>query len=275
MSAFNGKVAIVTGGGASGDANTNSIGDAICLTLARGGAFVAVVDIDAAAAEQTAAQVRAEGVKAFTVVADLRREEECARAVAEIVQNFGRVDVLVNNVGVGNGAVVTLTEEIQWDDALAINLNSVLFMCKHAIPHMQGGGAIVNLSTTAIDTPSASAAYSGSKAAVEGLSKHIALQFGPEGIRCNVVRPGEVWSAIVARHVKSAEAAEALRAERRDRSALRTEGSPWDIAAAVAFLASDDARWITGQILTVDGGSDLIRPSADWTSQRAYWRAPR
>jgi NAD(P)-dependent dehydrogenase (short-subunit alcohol dehydrogenase family) len=269
-----GKVAIVTGGGAVAG-EIISVGDATCRTLARLGAAIAVVDLNAEAAKRTVTAIEADGGRAAAIVADLTAESQAMRAVAETLEHFGRIDVLANNIGIGDGAVVTQTDEVQWTHALSINLNTVLFMCKHAIPHMKDGGSVVNISTTAIDTPSASAAYSGSKAAVEGLTKHIALQYGPEGIRCNAVRPGEIWSAIVARHCKTEAVAEALRTERRNRSALRTEGSPQDIAEAVAFLASPKSRWISGEILTVDGGSHLIRPNPDWTSHRSYWRAPR
>lgn len=269
-----GKVALVTGGGAAAG-EIESVGSSTCLTLAKRGASVAVIDVDSAAAKRTVDAITANGGHAALIVGDLAVELEAARAVAEAFERFGRIDVLVNNVGIGDGAVVTMTSEDQWSRALAVNLNTVLFMCKYAIPHMKDGGSIINISTTAIDTPSASAAYSASKAAVEGLTKHIALQYGPQGVRCNAVRPGEIWSAIVARHCKTAEAAEVLRTERRNRSALRSEGVPQDIADVVAFFASSGARWISGEIITVDGGSNLIRPSSQWTSHRSYWLADR
>lgn len=274
MSIFEGHVAIITGGG-SASGEVTSVGDATCLALARDGAKIAVLDRRAEAAARTVDTIRSQGGEALAVTADLAREDECARAVAEVQAHFGRLDILVNNIGIGDGAVVTLTDEAQWDHAFAVNLKTVLFMCKHAIPHMKAGGSIVNISTTAIDTPSASAAYSATKAAVEGLTKHIALQYGPDGVRCNAVRPGEVWSAIVARHVKTEADVEKTRTERRNRSALRSEGTPWDIAEAVTFLAGPRAGWISGQIITVDGGSALIRPNAEWTSHKSYWKAPR
>ena len=274
MSIFEGRVAIVTGGG-SAAGEVTSVGDATCLALARDGARVAVLDRSAEAAARTVEAIVRQGGAALAVAADLTDESQCAHATAQVLAHFGRIDVLVNNIGIGDGAVVTLTEEAQWDHALAVNLKTVLFMCKHVIPHMREGGAIVNISTTAIDTPSASAAYSGSKAAVEGLTKHIALQYGPDGVRCNAVRPGEVWSAIVARHVKTQAEVEKTRAERRNRAALRSEGTPVDIAEAVTFLASPRAGWISGQVLTVDGGSALIRPNPDWIAHKSYWKAPR
>lgn len=274
MSDLVGKVAVVTGGGAVAG-EIVSVGSATCMTLARLGALVAVVDMNADAAKRTSDAVEAAGGRAVPVIGNLAVESEAERAVAQTVERLGRIDVLVNNVGIGDGAVVTMTDESQWSRALAVNLNTVLFMCKYAIPHMKDGGSIVNISTTAIDSPSASAAYSASKAAVEGLTKHIALQYGPQGVRCNAVRPGEIWSAIVARHCKTEEAAEALRTERRNRSALRSEGAPQDIAEAVAFFASSKSRWISGETLTVDGGSNLIRPNPDWISHRSYWRAQK
>jgi NAD(P)-dependent dehydrogenase (short-subunit alcohol dehydrogenase family) len=140
---------------------------------------------------------------------------------------------------------------------------------------MTGGGAIVNLSTTAVQYPTASLSYSASKAAVEALTRHIAMQFGPDGIRCNTVRPGEVWTAMVDRHCATEAAADALRAERALRCALPYDGDAWDIAHAVVFLASPEARWITGQTLAVEGGAELIRPNPEWRSHHSYHKAPR
>src|SRR3546814_12822083 len=132
-------------------------------------------------------------------------------------------------------------------------------MAKHAIPAMRDGGAVVNLSTTAIDHPSRSLSYGATKAAVEALTKHIAFQHGPDGIRCNTVRPGEVWTAMVDRMCDSEEAAARLRAERASRSVLPIDGDAWDIARAVAFLASDAARWHPGQTRSAARGAPLLR----------------
>lgn len=274
LQSMEGMVAIVTGGGTS-PGRVPSIGEAIARLLAQGGAKVAVVDIDQEAAERTAETIRSEGGNALAIVGDLRRETECSAAVETTVDAFGRVDILVNNVGFGGGGVVTALNEADFDNAMAVNLKSAIFMTKAAVPRMTDGGAIVNLSTTAVHFPTASLAYSGSKAAVEALTRHTAMQFGPDGIRCNNVRPGEVWTAMVDRHCDTEEAAVALRAERARRSALPYDGDAWDVARAVVFLAGPDAHWITGQTLSVEGGAELIRPNPEWKAHHSYHKAPR
>jgi NAD(P)-dependent dehydrogenase (short-subunit alcohol dehydrogenase family) len=272
--AFAGQVAIVTGGGTSAG-RVPSIGEAVARLLARRGVKVAIVDIDETAAGRTVATIVGEGGEAGAIVADLRDEAGCAAAVAAALARFGRLDILINNVGFGSGGVVTGLSEADFDLAFAVNLKSATFMAKAAIPRMTGGGAIVNLSTTAVQYPTRSLTYSASKAAVEALTHHIAMQFGPDGIRCNTVRPGEVWTAMVDRNCATGEEAERLRTERASRSALPYDGDAWDVAHAVVFLAGPEARWITGQTLSVEGGTQLIRPNPDWKSQHSYWKAKR
>jgi len=274
MPAARPRVAIVTGGGTS-PGRVPSIGEAVCRLLARRGDAVAVVDISPEAADRTVATILGEGGRAAAIIADLTMEAECARAVAETVERFGALDILINNVGLGSGGPVTLIEEESLDRAIALNTKSAIFMAKYAIPRMTEGGAIVNLSTTAIDNPSRSLSYGATKAAVEALTGHIAFQHGPDGIRCNSVRPGEVWTAMVDRMCPNEAAADALRAERASRSVLPAGGDAWDVAHAVVFLASDEARWITGQTLSVDGGAPLIRPNPDWQRHHSYWKAER
>ncbi|MGE0586754.1 MAG: SDR family NAD(P)-dependent oxidoreductase [Flavobacteriaceae bacterium] len=271
-----GQVAIVTGGGTS-EGRVASIGEAIARLLARRNVKIAIVDVDEAAARRTVQTIEAEGGEAAAVVGDLRGEAGCAAAVAEVVTRFGRIDVLINNVGFGNGGVVTGLSEEEFDHGFAINLKSATFMAKAALPHMvaAGGGAVVNLSTTAVQYPTTSVTYSASKAGLEALTAHIAMQFGPDRIRCNTVRPGEVWTAMIDRTCKTEDEAVARRAERARRAALPYDGDAWDIAHAAVFLASPEARWITGQTLAVEGGTQLIRPNPDWQAMSSYWKAKR
>lgn len=268
------KVAIVTGGGTS-PGRVPSIGEAVCHLLAERGHGVAVVDISEEAAGQTVAAIEQSGGRAVGIVADLTQEADCARAVSDAVESLGTIGILINNVGAGMGGAATEITEDSLDQAIALNTKSAIFMAKHALPAMSAGGAVVNLSTTAIDHPSRSLSYAATKAAVEALTKHIAFQYGPDGIRCNTVRPGEVWTAMVDRMCDSEEAATRLRTERAARSVLPTDGDAWDVAQAVVFLASEQARWITGQTLSVDGGAPLIRPNPQWRSHHSYLKASR
>lgn len=266
--------AIVTGGG-SGAARVPGIGEAICLLLARRGYPVAVVDISDEAAARTVTAIESEGGRAVAVVADLTDEADCARAVSEAVAVFGTIEILVNNLGAGFGGAVAEMEEEAFDRAIALNLKSAVFMTKYAVAEMPAGGGIVNLSTTAIDNPARSFSYGATKAAIEALTKHVAFQHGPDGIRCNTVRPGEVWTAMVDRICATEEAASRLRADRAARSVLPRDGDAWDVAHAVVFLAGRDAGWITAQTITVDGGAPLIRANPEWKSHHSYWKARR
>ena len=248
-----GRAAIVTGGGRSGD--EMSIGRAIALLLAREGARVGVLDVNEDAARTTVAEIEGEGGAALAIHGDVTSEDDCRRAVAEVLEQAGRLDILVNNVGITAGAgLITEVDEAAWDRAMNVNAKGAFFMTRHAVPAMTGGGSIVNISSIATISPRQGTVYAISKKALEELTLATAVQFGAQGVRANSVLPGEVWTELMARAYPTAEEAARWRELRRRRSLLGTEGDAWDIAHAVLFLASDEARWITAQTLVVDGG---------------------
>lgn len=269
-----GLVGIVTGGGTSAG-RVPSIGEATARLMALRGARVAVLDLSSDAALATAAQIADAGGEAIAIAADATDEAACERACAEAIERLGRLDMLVNNIGIGDGTPLATVIEQDWDRQFAINLKTAVFMTKHVVGRMASGGSIVNVSTTAVDTPAASASYSASKAALEALTRHTAFQHGPDGIRCNAIRPGELWTAMVDRHCPTEDAAERVRGERRQRTALQVDGDAWDAAEAILFLAGPGSAFITGQILTIDGGAALLRPNPDWRAHHSYWKAPK
>lgn len=253
-----GKVAIVTGGGAAGDGIGN--GRAACILLARAGAKVLVVDQNLPLAERTVTMIEAEGGTAAAVSYDVTIASHCAAMVADTMSRWGRLDCLDNNVGIGSmGSVVDETEE-NWARVMHVNVDSMFLTCKHAIPAMirsGDGGAIVNISSISALRPRGLTAYSVSKGAVIALTQAMAVDHGPDGIRANCVFPGPVYTPMVYAKGMTDQA----RDTRRRASVLGREGTGWDIGAAVRFLLSDQARYITGQVLGVDGGATLVGPS--------------
>jgi NAD(P)-dependent dehydrogenase (short-subunit alcohol dehydrogenase family) len=250
-----GRVAIVTGAGGTDEGV--SIGRAIAVLLARHGAGVAVVDLNPDAADFTVKQIADHGGEACSVVADVTTDEGCEAAVATALETWGHLDVLVNNVGLtGPGAAVADIEVAVWDRLLDVNLKSTLLMSKFALPAMPTGGAIVNISSLSAFRPGVATAYAVAKGGVETLTRATALQYGSQGIRVNCVSPGPMWTPIVSRAYPPQEREE-RRERRRLQTALEVEGTGWDAAHAVLFFASDEAKWITGQVLTVDGGAGL------------------
>ena len=254
--AADGRVAIVTGAGARGDGIGN--GRAAAILLARSGHHVIAVDRDLTSAERTAEMIEAETGIAIALQADVTQTDDCANVVAQALAHYGRVDVLDNNVGVGSNASVVDEAPEVWERVMRINVSSMFLMSKHAIPAMcaSGGGAIVNVSSISALRPRGLTAYSTSKGAVIALTKAMAVDHASEGIRVNCVAPGPVFTPMVEGDGMSPE----RRAQRRNASPLGIEGTGWDIGNAVAFLASDAARFITGQTLVVDGGVTLRGP---------------
>jgi NAD(P)-dependent dehydrogenase (short-subunit alcohol dehydrogenase family) len=259
ISGLKGKVAVVTGGGAAGDGIGN--GRAAAILLANAGARVAVVDRDGGLAKRTVEMIAEIGGEAMALEADVTKASECAALVAAAVERFGRLDFLDNNVGIGSrGSVVDESEE-NWRRVMQVNVETMFLVAKHAIPAMRkaGGGAIVNVSSISAIRPRGLTAYTVSKSAVIGLTKAMAVDHGREGIRVNCVAPGPVYTPMVYGRGMSP----AAREKRKLASTLGIEGTGWDIGHAVRFLLSDHARYITGQVLVVDGGTSLTAPERD------------
>ena len=254
-----GKVAIVTGGGAAGDGIGN--GRAAAILLARAGTRVVVVDRDAGLAKRTVEMIGAGGGAAIALSADVTRAADCAAMVEATLDRFGRLDFLDNNVGIGSRGTVVDESEESWRRLMTVNVDSMFLAAKHAIPAMRrtGAGAIVNVSSISALRPRGLTAYSVSKGAVIALTKAMAVDHGAEGIRVNCVAPGPVYTPMVYQRGMSP----AAREGRRMASTLGIEGTGWDIGHAVRFLLSDFARYITGHVLVVDGGTTLSGPERD------------
>jgi NAD(P)-dependent dehydrogenase (short-subunit alcohol dehydrogenase family) len=250
-----GKVAIVAGAGSSGPGV--GVGKAVSLVLARQGARLVLVDIDADFVAETAALVSEAGGEAAVHLGDLAAPDACAAAVQRAVEDFGTVDVVVNNAAIsGRGTVVSLTVA-DWHRVLDVTLMGAVHMSRYAVPVMQagGGGSIINVSSICGWRGYGQAAYAAAKGGLEALTRDMAVAYGRAGIRVNSVVPGHISTPRVA-PVPGAEAG--LRpgdlATRTAASPLGTEGTAWDVAWAVEFLASDRSRWITGVSLPIDGG---------------------
>ena len=265
---LNGKVAIVTGAG-SGTGGVG-IGQATATLFAREGASVLVVDIDDERAARTVAGIEAAANAtdktttggAAVHVADVSSSEQCADAVAAAVERFGGLDVLVNNVGISVlGSVVDLVED-DYQRAMDVNLKSMVFMSRYAVPAMarRGGGSIVHLSSVVglrAGNFGSAIPYAVSKGGVIALTGAMAVDHGPEGVRVNCIAPGHVYTPMVEGRIDAR-----MRDLRRRAAPLQTEGTAWDVAHAVLFLASDDAGWISGVTLPVDAGLLATTPLA-------------
>jgi NAD(P)-dependent dehydrogenase (short-subunit alcohol dehydrogenase family) len=253
------KAAIVVGAGQT-PGETIGNGRATALVFAREGARVLLVDRRLDSAEETREMIEKEGGQALAFQADVTREEDCRRLVQTCVAELGRVDVLHNNVGIGDrdGSVMRIAEE-DWDRIFATNLKSVLLTCKHALPVMreQRSGSIINISSVAAIAPHPAVAYKTSKAAVNAITQQMAMANARHGIRVNAIMPGLMNTPMAIEGISRARGVsrEQLRAERDAMVPLRARmGTGWDVAFASLFLASDEAGFITGVILPVDGG---------------------
>jgi NAD(P)-dependent dehydrogenase (short-subunit alcohol dehydrogenase family) len=250
-----GKVAIVTGAGSRADGIGN--GRAAAIVLAREGAKVALIDAVTKNAEATKAMIDKEGGTSMVVEADVTVAKSCESAVAQIVATWGRLDVLVNNVGVGGtGGTAETLDLDDWDRDMRINVTSMMLMARYAIPQMrqQKKGAIVNIASVAgLKGGHTGLMYPTSKGAVVNMTRAMAAHHGRDGIRVNCIAPGMVYTPMV--YARGNGMSEELREARRMRSLLQTEGTGWDIGNGVLYLCSDLAGWVTGVILPVDAGA--------------------
>ncbi len=255
-----GRVAIVTGAGSVGPGWGN--GKATAVLLARQGAKLFAIDINVDAANETRGLIEAEGGTCVAHRCDMTAAQEVKAALDVCVERFGRIDILVNNVGgSAPGDPVTMPEEV-WDAQVDLNLKTTFLGCKYVLPVMeaQGSGAIVNNSSVAglrTHLGRSHVAYSATKAGVIALSRATALAYAKKGIRCNTVVPGLMHTPLVehrlVRHLGYQDAA-ALIAHRHSLVPMGRMGDAWDVAHAVLFLASDEAHYITATEIVVDGG---------------------
>ncbi len=257
-----GKVAIVTGAGATGTEDFLGIGQAISILLSRQGAQVLLVDRDAPNAEATQLQIRDDGGDARVFVGDVTDAASCREMSEAAVSAYGRVDILINNVGISGPGSVTDVDEEFWDTVIDVNLKSVMLTSKFVIPAMieSGGGSIVNLSSIVGLRAGAgrpSHPYAASKGGIIGLSNSMAVHYGRQNIRVNCIAPGHIYSPMVARHTS-----EELLELRRKAGPLGFNGTAWDVAWAALFLASDESRWVSGVTLPVDAGLLAATPLA-------------
>jgi 3-oxoacyl-[acyl-carrier protein] reductase len=241
---FEGKVAVITGG-------ARGIGRSIAKELAAGGATLALVDVLLDVAEQTAAEFRSEGVEAAAFAANVANPEDVSRMCDEVIAKFGKIDILINNAGITRDNLIMRMKEAEWDAVIAVNLKGT-FNCIKAVtrPMMKARfGRIVNIaSVVGVMGNAGQANYSASKAGVIGLTKTAAKELASRNITVNAVAPGYIQTDMTDK------VSDAAREAFLTNIPLNRAGQPDDVARAVRFLCSDDAEYITGQVLNVDGG---------------------
>jgi NAD(P)-dependent dehydrogenase (short-subunit alcohol dehydrogenase family) len=252
-----GKVAVVTGAGSRGAGIGN--GKAAAILFAREGASVLCVDTVADRAAETVASITDAGGVASVFEGDVSHQPGCQAMAAAAVERYGRLDILQNNVGIPSSQKLEDITEDAWDNLMGVNVRSMVLAAQACVPRMvaNGSGSIINISSIAglRAYPPTSTAYTTSKAAVVGLTMALAGQLGGRHIRVNCIAPGQVYTPLVAERLD-----DAGRQRRATSGLIKDEGSAWDIAWAAVYLASDEARWVTGQVFAVDAGITITLP---------------
>jgi NAD(P)-dependent dehydrogenase (short-subunit alcohol dehydrogenase family) len=251
-----GKVAIVTGSGSRGDVLGN--GQATAILFAKEGAKVMLVDASRENLDRTQQSIESGEGECISYVGDVTEAMTCQEVVEKTISAYGKLDILHNNVGIGgSGTVVEVLEE-DWDRILEVNIKSMMLMGKYSVPEMvtRGGGAIINISSISAIRPRGLTPYTVSKSGVIALTKAMAVDHAGDGVRVNCILPGPIYSSMTAPNMTSKK-----RQTRKDASPLKQEGTPWDVAWAAVYLASDESKWVTGASLNVDGGVTLGSPS--------------
>jgi NAD(P)-dependent dehydrogenase (short-subunit alcohol dehydrogenase family) len=261
-----GKTVLITGAGSEGSADSlRGVGDAAALLCSQQGAQVVLADVSTERAENTKALVVESGGQALATVGDVADEQDCQRIVREAVGAYGVIDVLVNNVAVAGPPSILDMDRLEWDRCLAINLTGAMLMSKYVLPHMIKArqGSVVNISSMSALRSMGNGAYSAAKAGMIALTRDVAYSHGRDGIRANSVAPGFIHTPMGYKGDPN------VRELHRFAGLLGTEGTAWDVAQAVVFLACDESRWITGITVPVDGGTSaaIVREKWPWAAE--------
>lgn len=257
MGRMDGKVAIVTGAASQGPGVGN--GKAMAILFAREGAKVLLVNRKSEHAEELRAEIEATGGQAAVFAGDVTNEDDVAAMGKAAMERYGRLDVLVSNVGIGGRGRVEEVDVDKWDKVIDVNIKSAMLGARVAVPLMResGGGSIINISSIAgacgLISKTGAASYAVSKTALHGLTWSIAADYAAEGIRCNCIIIGSVATPMVAHF------GDDYRKRRAEKVPMQVEGTAWDIGHAAVYLASDESRWVTGVLLPVDGGLINLR----------------
>jgi NAD(P)-dependent dehydrogenase (short-subunit alcohol dehydrogenase family) len=244
------RVAVITGAG-------SGIGQAMALLFAKQGARVVAADVNGAAAEATTAMITDAGGTATPFTVDVIEPQQVQAMIEQARSAYGRIDLLCNNAGIGSTTDVVACEPDEWDRVMTVNVKSVYLGCKYAVPHMieQGGGVIINTASVAGMVGIVKrAAYCASKGAVIALTRQVAIEYVGQNIRVNCLCPGTVDSPWVERLLQQTDDRAAARQALEARQPMGRLGTPQEVAAAALYLASDDAAFITGTGLVIDGG---------------------